>query len=162
MHEISALFKKLNFKNSPELLIINAPESMADEVLNLRSVSNVQEQINGVSSVEFVLIFVTKQEQIETLSAQIIPKLKGDAVFWFAYPKASSKKYRCNFNRDKGWDVLGTYGFEGVRQVAIDEDWSALRFRHVNYIKSLTRSEKMMMSEKGKERLRKNKTGSSE
>jgi hypothetical protein len=27
-------------------------------------------------------------------------------------------------------------GFDSVRQIAIDEDWSALRFRRVEYIKS--------------------------
>jgi hypothetical protein len=35
-----------------------------------------------------------------------------------------------------GWDVIRNAGFDSVRQIAIDEDWSALRFRHVEYIKS--------------------------
>lgn len=54
--------------------------------------------------------------------------------------KASSKRYRCEFNRDTGWASVGATGFEPVRQVAIDEDWSALRFRRVEFIKSLTRA----------------------
>jgi hypothetical protein len=57
-------------------------------------------------------------------------------VLWFAYPKGSSKKYTCEFNRDSGWKVIRSLGFDSVRQVAIDEDWSALRFRRVEYIKS--------------------------
>jgi hypothetical protein len=61
----------------------------------------------------------------------------GDAILWMAYPKGTSKRYECEFNRDNGWDVLGRAGFEGVRQVAIDEDWSALRFRRVEFSKSL-------------------------
>jgi hypothetical protein len=56
-----------------------------------------------------------------------------------AYPKGTSKKYKCEFNRDTGWSALGEFGLEGVRQVAIDEDWSALRFRKVDYIKSMQR-----------------------
>jgi len=47
--------------------------------------------------------------------------------------------YRCDFNRDTGWVALGEIGFEGVRQIAIDEDWTALRFRRVEFIKTLTR-----------------------
>ena len=38
-------------------------------------------------------------------------------------------------NCDSGWPVLGAAGFEPVRMVAIDADWSALRFRRVEHIK---------------------------
>ena len=43
-----------------------------------------------------------------------------------------------------------TFGFlEGVRAVAVDENWSALRFRQPKYIKSLTRDKSRTMSEEG-------------
>jgi hypothetical protein len=48
---------------------------------------------------------------------------------WFAYPKGTSKKCTCDFNRDDGWDAVRESGFDSVRQIAIDEDSSALRFR---------------------------------
>jgi hypothetical protein len=60
----------------------------------------------------------------------------GDALLWFAYPKGTSKRYTCDFNRDSGSDVIRNAGFDSVRQIAIDEDWSAPRFRRVEYIKS--------------------------
>jgi hypothetical protein len=69
-----------------------------------------------------------------------------------AYPKGSSKRYQCEFNRDGGWDVLAHAGFEAVRQVAIDEDWSALRFRRVEFIKSLTRAPGRAATQAGKRR----------
>ncbi len=47
---------------------------------------------------------------------------------------------------------LGNAGFEPVRQVAIDDDWSALRFRRTEYIKSFTRSNTMALSPEGKRR----------
>jgi hypothetical protein len=62
-------------------------------------------------------------------------KAEGDALLWFAYPKGTSKNYQCDFNRDTGWSVIRDAGFDTVRQVAIDDDWSALRFRRVEYIK---------------------------
>jgi hypothetical protein len=46
--------------------------------------------------------------------------------------------------------VLGAAGFEPVRMVAIDEDWSALRFRRVAHIKSMTRSPRGAISRAGK------------
>jgi hypothetical protein len=75
---------------------------------------------------------------------------KDDEVIWLAYPKLSSKKYTCEFNRDTGWQALGDIGFEGVRMVAIDEDWSALRFRRAENIKTIIRS--FAMSKKGREK----------
>lgn len=63
----------------------------------------------------------------------------GDALVWFAYPKGTSKQYRSTINRDTGWQVLGAAGFEPVRMVAIDEDWSGVRFRRAEFIKSMIR-----------------------
>src|SRR5262249_31845303 len=77
--------------------------------------------------------------EVESAAAAVLAKSLGDAVIWFAYPKASSRRYRCEFNRDSGWAEVGKAGFESVRQVAIDEDWSALRFRRVEYVKKMTR-----------------------
>jgi hypothetical protein len=76
-------------------------------------------------------------------------------IIWIAYPKQSSKKYKCEFNRDTGWEVIGKLGFEPVKQVAIDEDWSALRFRRVEFIATLTRRNSMALSEQGKARTKK-------
>jgi hypothetical protein len=46
-------------------------------------------------------------------------------VLWVAYPKAN----RADINRDTLWPILGEYGMLPVAQVAVDEVWSALRFR---------------------------------
>jgi hypothetical protein len=73
-------------------------------------------------------------------------------VVWFAYPKGTSKRYACEINRDTGWAALGQAGFEPVRMVAIDEDWSAVRFRRAEFIKTMTRDRKWAMSKEGKEK----------
>jgi hypothetical protein len=52
-------------------------------------------------------------------------ELKRTATFWVAYPKAN----RADINRDSLWAILADYGFRPISQVAIDEVWSALRFR---------------------------------
>jgi hypothetical protein len=79
-----------------------------------------------------------------------VPRLVDDAVFWIASPKRTSKRYRCELSRDTDWTAIGEAGFEPVRQVAIDEDWSALRFRRTTHIKSLTRRASMRISPEGK------------
>jgi hypothetical protein len=85
------------------------------------------------------LALVTTQKEIDALAKAIARKASGDAIVWFAYPKGSSKQYACEFNRDSGWTATGAAGFEPVRMVAIDEDWSALRFRRAEFIKTMTR-----------------------
>lgn len=88
---------------------------------------------------EFAIAFATTQAELDRASKALTARANGDAVLWIAYPKGTSKRYTCEFNRDSGWGVLRDAGFEGVRMVAIDEDWSALRFRRVEYVRKLTR-----------------------
>lgn len=148
---MTPLFKKLNLKDQAAVTILNAPASFDAELSKLKGVA-VKTTIG--KSVELVLAFAVKQAELDKLSRTIGTGVRGDAVVWITYPKGSSKNYSCEFNRDTGWDVLGQLGFEPVRQVAIDADWSALRFRRTNFIKSLTRSGKVAISPEGKRRTR--------
>jgi hypothetical protein len=68
------------------------------------------------------------------------------------YPKGTSKRYKCEFNRDSGWASLGQAGYEAVRQVAVDEDWSALRFRKVEHIKTMKRNPEGAISSAGRKK----------
>ncbi len=149
---MSAVFKKLNLKDQTEIVVLDPPASFEPEIAALEGVA-VRRSLDDVQRVQFSLAFVTRQEQIDALAGQIAAKVDGDALVWFAYPKGSSKRYTCEFNRDTGWDSLGVAGFEPVRQVAIDADWSALRFRRVEYIKKLTRSSLGAISDAGRQRI---------
>jgi len=42
-----------------------------------------------------------------------------------AYPKAN----KTDINRDSLWPILAEFGMRPISQVAIDDVWSALRFR---------------------------------
>jgi hypothetical protein len=117
--------------------------------------TEITKAIKKVKAIDFAIVFVLTQEQIDNTIELIFPKFNGDAVLWFCYPKGTSKKYKCDFNRDTGWETLGNYNLEGVRQVAIDDNWSALRFRKIEYIKKLTRRESFAISKEGKERIKK-------
>jgi len=76
----------------------------------------------------FILAFTPYRKDLDRISEAILPYLGKDTVLWFAYPKGTSKKYKCDFNRDKGWDIIMAAGYQGVRMVSVDDDWSALRF----------------------------------
>jgi hypothetical protein len=149
---MTPLFKKLNFKYQKEILVLHAPESFNQELQEMTEVAEILHSTESTENIEFAMVFVVSKEEIESSIAAIYPKLQGDAIVWFCYPKASSKKYKCDFNRDSGWELVGRYSMEGVRQVAIDEDWSALRFRKTAYIKTLRRNPDIAISEEGKKR----------
>lgn len=147
---MTPLFKKLNFKNQEAILAVDPPESFESELKAMAEFATVYKNESGIPAIEFVIVFVTRQNEIDESIRKIYPKLKGDATLWYCYPKGSSKKYKCDFNRDTGWDGLGKSGLEPVRQVAIDEDWSALRFRKVEFIKTMIRN--FAISDEGKKR----------
>ncbi len=149
---MNPIFKKLNFKTQAEVLVLDAPESFQVHLEEMQDLTSFVFALENVEQIHFVLAFVTQQSQIEQLVPQIAPKLEGDALVWLAYPKKSSKNYHCDFDRDTGWDILGKYNLEPVRMVAIDADWSALRFRKVEFIKKITRRESMALTEEAKKR----------
>ena len=144
-------FEKLNLKNQTSILVLNPPASFEPELAALHGVT-VLRNLQPLDAIDFSLAFVTTQKEVDTLAKAIAKRVKGDAVVWFAYPKGTSKKYKSEINRDTGWQVLGEAGFEPVRAVAIDEDWSALRFRRVEFIQKMTRANKHRMTAEGKTR----------
>lgn len=137
---MDAIFKKLNLKDQTTVVILNAPGSFEVNMDSIRDQANIVTSLDRVSEIEFIMVFVTKQDEIDALVPKFVPLLKGDAVLWMCYPKGTSKKYKCDFNRDTGWKVMAPYDLETVRMVAIDEDWSALRFKKIEFIKSMNRS----------------------
>ncbi len=148
---MSPVFRKLNLKNQDPVVVLNAPVAFEPHVASLAD-RRVVRDLDAVDAVAFVIGFARDRAELDRLSTALAAKAEDDATLWIAYPKKSSKRYRADFDRDHGWDVLGAAGFEPVRQVAIDEDWSALRFRRVVHVKTLTRSKDMALSDAGKER----------
>lgn len=129
---MTPLWKKLNLTTQNGVVILNAPRSFASESQALSLPISVE---LTSTMPEFLLAFVTKREEIADI-AQQLGEIDSDPVLWFAYPKGSSKNYQCDFNRDSGWEPMVGIGLRPVRQVAIDDDWSALRFRNTTMVKN--------------------------
>src|ERR1017187_10455911 len=132
---MATVFEKLNLKGQREILVLLAPASFELELARLSGVT-IHRELDSASEVAFSLAFVTRQSELDAIVPQVAARAKGDAIVWFAYPKDTSKKYKCDFNRDTGWNALNAAGFDCVRSIAIDEDWTGLRFRRREYIKA--------------------------
>ena len=149
---ISSLFKKMNFKEQSRIVVLNAPIEFKTSLSEMETVAEIMFQTENINHHTLLLAFVQNESEITSVAKDILDWVDEDLLIWFAYPKKSSKTYKSEINRDSGWQALGNIGLEGVRAIAIDEDWSALRFRHVKFIKSFTRNNKMILSKEGKER----------
>ena len=71
------------------------------------------------------LVFADDAASLRALLATHQERLAQPEVLWVAYPKGN----RADINRDSLWPILGELGMRPVTQVAIDQVWSALRFR---------------------------------
>jgi hypothetical protein len=130
---VATVFDKLNLKDQETVVVLNSPRSFEGELRQLKGVKIVRDT-RGLSSVEFAIAFVTQRKEVDHAADELIKKAAADAILWFAYPKGSSKTLKSEVNRDTGWEALIGAGFDTVRLVAIDADWSALRFRRKEHI----------------------------
>jgi hypothetical protein len=133
------LFNKLNLGAHDKIVLFNAPDSFESELKQLQGIKIVRDP-SKPRTIKFGMAFAMTQAQLDRASKLLASSAEGDAVLWFAYPKGTSKRYTCEFNRDSGWGVIRAAGFDSVRMVAIDEDWSALRFRRLEYVKNANKS----------------------
>jgi hypothetical protein len=151
---MASVFGKLNLKGQDEIVVLNAPASFEPELASLSDV-RIKRSIGDVKAIAFSLAFVTKQKEVDAIANAVAKKTAGDAIVWFAYPKKSSKRYTSELGMGTdGWAPLGEVGFEPVRMIAIDEDWTAVRFRRAGFIKTLTRDTRAIMSKEGKAKAR--------
>nr|WP_207789285.1 hypothetical protein [Neobacillus terrae] len=108
-------------------LVLNAPEGYS---------LDIEEDTQPEGTYDFVQLFVLNSEDVKKLFAATIPFLKEDALFWVTYPKKSSK-IKTDINRDVLWKLAEEETpYRPVSNVAVDETWSALRFRHSDKVKT--------------------------
>lgn len=73
-----------------------------------------------------VLVFVHDRAELAT-AEPALTAAQADRLSWIAYPKAG--QLGTDLNRDSLVAALAGRGVRPVRQIALDNVWSALRFR---------------------------------
>jgi hypothetical protein len=150
---MTPLFKKLNYKSQQLISIFNSPPDLHPLWEAQAEFCQINLHPKTHTIAEFIIIFCGSQKDVERTATFISDISDENSIVYCCYPKQSSKKYKTDINRDNGWSSLGALGYEVVRAVAIDEDWSALRFKPVGRIKNWTRN--FALSEEGKKRIKK-------
>jgi hypothetical protein len=110
-----SIASKLQLKEGETVRLVNAPTGL-DLGVNITSRGG-----------DAVLVFVRNRAELEEHAKAALDHAAEDRLTWIAYPKAG--QLGTDLNRDILWKLLEGRGVRPVRQVALDDTWSALRFR---------------------------------
>jgi|GEM_PF-241860 len=127
-----ALAAKLKLNTDQNVLIKNVPHDLVslfnDEHL----------KASRGKKYDAIVLFAATQAELGKHITGSLAMLQNDALLWIAYPKKSGA-IKTDLSRDYGWDTLTEEGYIPVSLVAIDQTWSALRFRKAGNVPKITR-----------------------
>jgi len=112
-----SLAKKLNLKDGMKVRVVGKPKDV-----DLGDVAATTS-----AKADAILVFVRMLDEVDARCAPMVEAAREDRLAWAAYPKAG--QLGTDLNRDVLWRHLLQQGIQGVRQVALDDVWSAMRFR---------------------------------
>ena len=117
------LSEKLQLGSGENLKLLGVPEGLMTPLGGLGADRNARG----------VLVFVRDSSEVAGAANEIADAAATpDGLAWVAYPKQGSG-IETDLSRDRGWEPLAGAGLRPVRQVALDEKWSALRFRRAEH-----------------------------
>jgi hypothetical protein len=121
----ASLAQKLQIK-SGKLMVINAPEGYAEQLAEKLPALTVSTRAAG--QVEAVLLFVNSLAEVAKRTPKAANAVKPGGMLWLAYAKGASQ-VKTDVNRDKLWVAVQPFGWQPIRQIALDDVWSLMRFK---------------------------------
>ncbi|HET7049960.1 MAG TPA: hypothetical protein VFI54_16980 [Solirubrobacteraceae bacterium] len=118
---MASVASKLQIKPGQSVCVIGRPE---DAMLDLGQELSL---VGDPAESDAVLVYCSSSADLEQLSAPLLAAARRDALTWVAYPKAG--QLGTDLNRDTLAALVQAGGVRPVRQIAIDDVWSALRLR---------------------------------
>jgi hypothetical protein len=109
------LAKKLNLKPGMKMRLVNAPSGFDPD------------DVPTAKAGDAVMVFAKNKAELAKHGAPAFEAARADGLAWIAYPKAG--QLDTDLSRDILWKEVDGQKIQPVRQVALDEVWSALRFR---------------------------------
>lgn len=133
---MEGIVRKLRFKGQERIAIINASDGHYNRLKSEIEDVKADRSIDPRFLYEFMVVFVSSCSEVKELAPAALHNLAADGVLWFVYPKKKSRDEKSDIDRDHGWEAIEDMGFRRVSQVAVDDVWSALRFRNTAFVKS--------------------------
>ncbi|HXW89542.1 MAG TPA: hypothetical protein VEK33_03265 [Terriglobales bacterium] len=130
---MSSIVKKLGLKPGMRALVLAAPSGYLSSLAPLPEGVVVSKTVGGTQG--FVQFFATKKSEITKLKKKLLQSAAPGALVWITYPKKTSG-VESDLSREEVWATMQDTGWRPVSQIAIDDVWSALRFRPIQDVKS--------------------------
>lgn len=130
---VSALAKKLHIKPGATVYVFGAPAGFT-ELLDPLPSGAARLDVPAAGQVaapraDVVLAFVRHADDLARLAPGALAVVRAGGVLWMAYPKGGAKA-GTDLHRDILHEAVErAHGWTGVSLVAVDERWSAMRFR---------------------------------
>ena len=122
---ISTIARKLQIKPGMKVALVNAPAGIAESLGPLPDGAT----ISRGALADAVIAFTRDDAELRRIAPQAIKGMNEGGLLWLCYPKGTAK-IKTDLNRDVLREtVAARHGLEGVSLVAIDDTWSAMRFR---------------------------------
>lgn len=113
----TSLASKLNIKEGMKIRVSGKPSNVVLDGI----------PVTASAKADGVITFIKTIADIEKQCAAVIEAAQQDRLAWIVYPKAG--QLGTDLNRDILWKYMLKKEIQGVRQIAIDDVWSAMRFR---------------------------------
>lgn len=124
------LFRKMYIKPGLNFLVVGLPGELESLYQTVPQGVNVRYQPEA--GMDIIQVFVKTEQQLREKLAELPRFLKHlDGILWISYPKGTSK-VSTDINRDSIWPIAAEFHFSPTRQIAVDEVWSALRFKQMS------------------------------
>jgi len=123
---LSPLIKKLQLCTGLRALLLNAPGGYLESLVELPE--GVRFDTQPVGQYDFVQVFIKDSLEYQRFYPEAQRAIKFDGLLWICYPKKTGT-ISSDLSRDIIWELTRGSGLHPVTQIAIDETWSALRFR---------------------------------
>ena len=120
--------QKLGLKPGQTMLLKQAPADAASLLGKLPAGAELVTASKKPCA--FILMFAKDRAALVKGLAGCKSLLEPKGVLWVAYIKGTSAK-KTDINRDSIREYAPTVGLDTVAQIAIDDDWSALRLKIV-------------------------------
>jgi hypothetical protein len=130
---MASTVKKLGLKPGMRALVLGAPSGYMNSLAPLPDRVEVSQSLG--SAHEFVQFFATKKSAITKSAKKLLQSAAPGALVWITYPKKTSG-VESDLSREEVWAAMEGTGWRPVSQIAIDDVWSALRFRPTQDVKS--------------------------
>lgn len=116
-----SIAEKLQVKGPRRLAVLNAPKAVDSQI-------GARKARAETKSADVIVLFVRNRTELDDKLPPVLRSLPTTTIFWLAYPKLTST-IAADINRDIIAKLVPQHGLETVAQIAIDEDWSALRLK---------------------------------